>query len=149
MYLIVHVRAVTIQKDTGSRTNSKKHNLLPIKIIFYFWTPLTYLYKYCHEYIMIFLQNKTDGKTPYRNQYIIHALKHRPGGVGSNSRNDPGDYDILIVLVELHTLIYVRPLNEWHNPKLRHFEVENFGPKMTFIFGYNINFRAIGGIENF
>ena len=30
---------------------------------------------------------------------------------------------ILKVLDDLHTLIYVRPLNEWQNPKLRHFEI--------------------------
>ena len=37
------------------------------------------------------------------------------------------NYDILIVLVELNTLIYVRPLNEWQILELGHFEVGNFG----------------------
>ena len=41
------------------------------------------------------------------------------------------DYDILIALVELHTLIYVRPLNEWQILELGHFEVGNFGKKMA------------------
>ena len=36
------------------------------------------------------------------------------------------DQYILIVLVELNTLIYVRPLNEWQIPELGHFEVGNF-----------------------
>ena len=40
------------------------------------------------------------------------------------------DYDILIVLDELNTLVYVRPLNELQIPKLRHYEVGNFGPKI-------------------
>ena len=41
------------------------------------------------------------------------------------------DYDILIVLVELNTLIYVRPLSEWQNLKLGHFEVGNFDQKLA------------------
>ena len=43
------------------------------------------------------------------------------------------DYDILIVLVELNTLIYVRPLNEWQILELWHFEVGNFGKKYIFL----------------
>ena len=58
----------------------------------------------------------------------LHCLKHRPGGWGLI----PGmiqvcDYNILIVLVELHTLIYVRPLNDWQILELGPFEVESFG----------------------
>ena len=41
------------------------------------------------------------------------------------------DYDILIVLVELNTLIYVRPLNEWQSLELGHFEVGNFGQTLA------------------
>ena len=33
-----------------------------------------------------------------------------------------GDYAILIVIVELNTLIYVRPLNEWQILELGNFE---------------------------
>ena len=41
------------------------------------------------------------------------------------------DWCILIVLDELNTLIYVRVLDKWQIPKLRHIDVGNFGPKMT------------------
>ena len=41
------------------------------------------------------------------------------------------DYDILIVFVELNTLIYVRPLNEWQILKLGHFEVGKFGQELA------------------
>ena len=46
------------------------------------------------------------------------------------------DYDILIVLVELHTLICVRSLNEWQILELGHFEVGNFGQKLALFFDY-------------
>ena len=42
----------------------------------------------------------------------IHSLKLRPGG-SIPELIQVCDYDILIVLDELNTLIYVRPLNEW------------------------------------
>ena len=42
------------------------------------------------------------------------------------------DHDILIVLVELNTLIYVRPLNEWEILELGHFEIRNFGQILAF-----------------
>ena len=42
------------------------------------------------------------------------------------------DYDILIVLVELNTLVYVGPLNEWQILELGHFEVRNFEKKIVF-----------------
>ena len=53
------------------------------------------------------------------------------------------DNDILVELVELNTLIYVRPLNEGQILKLGHFEVWNFG---TF-FGYNDFFRNLGVLK--
>ena len=57
----------------------------------------------------------------------LHSLKHRPGGWGLIPEMiQVCDYDILIVLVELYTLIYVRPLHEWQILKLGHFEVGNF-----------------------
>ena len=42
------------------------------------------------------------------------------------------DYDILIVLIELNTLIEVGPLNEWQILELGHFEVGNFEKKCVF-----------------
>ena len=45
------------------------------------------------------------------------------------------DYDILIVLGELNTLIYVGPLNEWENLELGHFEVRNFSKKNWIEYG--------------
>ena len=65
--------------------------------------------------------------------YVLHSLKHRPGGWGLIPEMiQVCDLYILKVLDEQNTPIYVRPLNEWQIPKLRHFEVGNFGPKMTF-----------------
>ena len=43
------------------------------------------------------------------------------------------DYDILIVLVELNTLIWVGPLYECQILELGHFEVGNFEKKMCFL----------------
>ena len=43
------------------------------------------------------------------------------------------DYDILIKLVELNTLIYVRPLNEWQILELGVFEIGNFSIIMSII----------------
>ena len=54
------------------------------------------------------------------------------------------DQYILIVLDELNTLIYARALNKRQIPKPRHYEVGNFGPKMTF-FGQNVNFIVTRG----
>ena len=66
----------------------------------------------------------------YRN---AHSLKHRPGGWGLIPEMiQLCDYDILIVLVELNTLIFVRPLSEWQILELGHFEVGNFGKKIIF-----------------
>ena len=42
------------------------------------------------------------------------------------------DYDKLIVLVELNTLLYVRPLNDWQILELGHFEVGNFAKNWHF-----------------
>ena len=74
----------------------------------------------------------------------VHSLKHRPGGWGLIPEMiQVSDYDILIVLIELHTLIYVRPLNEWQILKLGYFEVGNFGQNWHF-FGYNDFFLTTG-----
>ena len=68
-----------------------------------------------------------------------HSPKLRPGGLIPEMIL-VCDYYILKVLDELLTLIYVRPLNVWQHPKLRHFEVENCGPKMTLFSGSNVDF---------
>ena len=61
-----------------------------------------------------------------------HNLKLRPGGGGVIPEMiQVCDYYILKVLDKLHTLIYVRPLNEWQNLKLMDLKVGNSGPKMT------------------
>ena len=36
-------------------------------------------------------------------------------------------------------------LSKWQIPKLRHFKVVNFGPKLTLFFGYIVDFLATGG----
>ena len=75
-----------------------------------------------------------------------HTLKIRPGEGGQIPEMiQVCDYDILIVIVELHTLIYMRPLNEWQNLKLSHFEVGNLGPKMT-LFCNGRCFRVCAGV---
>ena len=67
-----------------------------------------------HEYIIRksdFDNSLSDGFSERFHSSIpsdTHTLKLRPGG--SNSRNDPGVWLIyLILLIELNTLIYVRP----------------------------------------
>ena len=52
------------------------------------------------------------------------------------------DYDFLMVL-ELSTLIYVRPLKEWQILELGHFEVGNFGQKLALFFGHNDFFSEV------
>ena len=59
------------------------------------------------------------------------ALPETPSGGGQIPEMiQVCDYDILIVLCELNTLMEVGPLNEWQNLE---FEVENFGKKTCFL----------------
>ena len=57
------------------------------------------------------------------------------------------DYDILILIVELNTLISVTPLNEWQNLKLEHFEVGNFGQKLALFSAIMSIFSPLGAPE--
>ena len=59
---------------------------------------------------------------------VLHTLKIRPGGL-IPEMIQVCDYDILIVLGGLNTLIYLKPLNEWQILELGHFEVGNLGQK--------------------
>ena len=49
----------------------------------------------------------------------------------------------MIVLVELNTLIYVRPLNEWQILALGHFEVGNFGNFFSDNWGARATFKGL------
>ena len=71
---------------------------------------------------------------------ISHSLKHRPGGQ-IPEMIQVWDYDILIVLGELNTLILVGPLNNLEigqNMELGHFEVGNFRKKNLFSHNWGV-----------
>ena len=57
------------------------------------------------------------------------------------------DYDILIVLVELNTLIYVRSFYEWQNLKFGHFEVEIVDQKLALFPAIMSIFSPLGMLE--
>ena len=90
-----------------------------------------------HQIILQMLKSittRSEIKLSFLIIYILQSLPETPSrGWGLiPDMIQVCDYDILIVVVELHTLIYLRPLNEWRILELGHFEVGNFGQKLAF-----------------